>query len=56
MAAIVWDRREKVSYPRGGTFADSTEANAWVRKHNAKSGHHAGKNTLDVITVNVQAG
>ena len=56
MAAIVWDRKQKVAYPRSGVFADSTEANAWIRRNVAKSGHHAGASTMDVITVSVQAG
>ena len=55
MAAIVWDRKNKVAYPRGGTFADSTEANAWIRRNAAKTGHKQNETVAyDVITVSVQ--
>ena len=55
MPAIVWDRKNKVKYPREGVFVDTTEANAWVRRNNAKTGHKQNETiTYDVISVNVQ--
>lgn len=54
MAAIVWDRKAKVAYPRGGTFADSTEANAWIRRNKTKGGNKADDRQYDVITVSIQ--
>jgi hypothetical protein len=52
----VWDRKDKVKIPAVGVFADSTEANAWIRRNAAKTGHKQNEQkTFDVITVNVQA-
>lgn len=56
MAAIVWDRKNKVKYPVNGVFADSTEANAWIRRNAAKTGHKQNEQTTyDVVTVSVQS-
>lgn len=55
MAAIVWDRKNKVKYPPSGVFQDTNEANAWVRRNAAHSGHKQNDQiTYDVITVSTQ--
>lgn len=55
MPVIVWDRKNKVKYPVNGVFADSSEAQAWLRKHKVKNGHKNNDQiAYDEITVSVQ--